>query len=201
MRDLTERQRQVLDVIRRHLDKDGRSPTVREIAQSLGVTSTRTVHKHLQSLEKKGVISRMRYGYRSIELPGEFSPRHTRFTPVPLVGRIAAGQPLLAAQNIDGFLPLPDDIVEGEGLFALKVQGDSMRDAGILHGDVIVARQQSTANDGEIVVALLDDDATVKTFYREADHIRLQPENADYEPIRTRDVQILGKVALAIRRF
>jgi len=198
---LTERQQEVLEIIRRYLMKNGQSPTVREIARELRVRSTCTVHKHLAALEKKGFITKIKYGYRSIELPGEYSPKQTKFTPVPLLGRVAAGQPLLAAENVDGFLPIPADMAQGEGLFALKVRGDSMRDAGIFDGDIIVAHQQSTADNGDIVVALLDEEATVKRFFREPDHVRLEPENPEYAPIITPAVQILGKVALSIRRF
>jgi repressor LexA len=201
VKSLTERQQQVLEIIRRHLAKSGQSPTVREICAGLGVRSTCTVQKHLTALETKGLITRTRYGYRSIELPGEYSPKQTRLTGVPLVGRVAAGQPLLASENIEGFIPVPSDLAQGEGLFALKVRGDSMRGAGIFHGDIIVARQQSSADNGDIVVALLEDEATVKKFFKEEDHVRLQPENPDFAPIVTRDVQILGKVALAIRQF
>lgn len=201
MKQLTERQQEVLEIIRRYLMKNGQSPTVREIARELRVRSTCTVHKHLAALEKKGFITKIKYGYRSIELPGEYSPKQTKFTPVPLLGRVAAGQPLLAAENVDGFLPVPADMAQGEGLFALKVRGDSMRDAGIFDGDIIVAHQQSTADNGDIVVALLDEEATVKRFFREPDRVRLEPENPDFAPIITSAVQILGKVALSIRRF
>ncbi|HUV04940.1 MAG TPA: transcriptional repressor LexA [Armatimonadota bacterium] len=201
MKRLSRRQQQVLDIIRRHLARNGQSPTVREIGRALGVRSTCTVYKHLLTLEKKGFITRARYGHRSIEVPGEYSPSQTRFTGVPLVGRVAAGQPLLAAENVEGFLPIPADMAQGEGFFALKVRGDSMCEAGIFHGDIIVARQQTTATDGDIIVALLDDEATVKRFFREDDHIRLEPENPEYSPILTQSVQILGKVTLAIRQF
>ena len=201
MRESTDRQRQVLDIIRRYILKNGQSPTVREIARELGVRSTCTVHKHLTALEKKSLISKTKYGYRSIELPGEYSPRQIRFTSVPLVGRIAAGQPLLAAENLDGYLPIPADMAQGDGLFALKVRGDSMVNAGIFDGDVIVARQQSNADNGDIVVALVDEEATVKRFFRESGQIRLQAENSAYPPIITPNVQILGKVALSIRQF
>ena len=201
MKQLTERQQQVLEIIRRHLAKNGQSPTVREIAREIGVRSTCTAHKHLAALEKKGLITKSTYGYRSIELPGEFSPKQTNFVSVPLVGRIAAGQPLLASENVDGFIPVPSDMAQGEDFFALKVQGDSMRDAGIFHGDIIIARQQSTANNGDIVVALMEEEATVKKFFRENGHVRLQPENPAYAPIITQDVQVLGKVALSIRQF
>ena len=198
---MTERQQQVLEIIRRYLTKNGQSPTIREIARELGVRSTCTAHKHLAALEKKGLITKSTYGYRSIELPGEYSPKQTRFVGVPLVGRIAAGQPLLAAENIDGFIPVPADMAQSENYFALKVRGDSMRDAGIFNGDIIIARQQSTADNGDIIVALMEDEATVKKFFRENGHIRLQPENPEYTPIIAQNVQVLGKVALSIRRF
>ena len=201
MKQLTERQQQVLEIIRRHLAKSGQSPTVREIARELGVRSTCTAHKHLTALEKKGFITKSTYGYRSNDLPGEFSPKKVKFVSVPLVGRIAAGQPLLAAENLDGFIPIPADMAAGEDFFALRVQGDSMRDAGIFHGDIIIARQQSDADNGDIVVALLDDGATVKRFFRDPDAVRLQPENPEYAPLVTQEVQILGKVALSIRKF
>lgn len=201
VRELTERQHQVLEIIRRFVQKHGKSPTVREIAHDLGVSSTCTAHKHLVALEKKGLISKSKYGYRSIEIPGEFEPRQTRFTSVPLVGRVAAGQPLLASENVDSFLPIPADMAQGEGLFALRVRGDSMIDAGIFDGDIIVARQQFTADNGDIVVALIEDEATVKRFFRESGSIRLQPENPAYAPIITSNVQVLGKVALSIRQF
>jgi len=201
VRELTERQQQVLDIVRRYILKNGQSPTVREIVRELGVRSTCTVHKHLTALAKKGLITKSRYGYRSIELPGEYSPRQIKFTTVPLVGRVAAGQPLLAAENLDGFLPIPADMAQGDGLFALKVRGDSMVNAGIFDGDVIVARQQNAADNGDIVVALVEDEATVKRFFRESGQVRLQAENPSYPPIVTPNVQILGKVALSIRRF
>jgi repressor LexA len=181
--------------------KNGESPTVREIAQALGVRSTCTVHKHLEALEKKGCITKSKYGYRGIDLPGEYSPKQAKFVPVPLVGRIAAGQPLLASENVEGYLPVPADMTQSGDHFALKVQGDSMMNAGIFHGDIIVAHRQETAINGDIVVALLDDEATVKTFYHDGGNVRLQPENPDFEPIITREVQVLGKVTLSIRQF
>jgi len=201
VRELTERQQQVLDIVRRYILKNGQSPTVREIVRELGVRSTCTVHKHLTALAKKGLITKSRYGYRSIELPGEYSPRQIKFTTVPLVGRVAAGQPLLAAENLDGFLPIPADMAQGDGLFALKVRGDSMVNAGIFDGDVIVARQQNAADNGDIVVALVEEEATVKRFFKESGQVRLQAENPSYPPIVTPNVQILGKVALSIRQF
>lgn len=201
MPNLTERQQEVLEIIRRHMARNGQSPTVREIAKTLGVRSTCTVHKHLEALEKKGCITKSKYGYRSIELPGEFSPSRIKSIPVPVVGRIAAGQPLLASDNIETYLPIPADLAHAGDLFALKVRGDSMVNAGIFEGDIIVARRQETAINGDIVVALLDDEATVKTFYNDGGAVRLQPENPAYEPIITREVQVLGKVTLSIRQF
>ena len=200
MQNLTERQQEVLEIIRRHMARNGQSPTVREIAKALGVRSTCTVQKHLEALEKKGCITRSKYGYRSIELPGEVSPKDAKFVPVPVVGRIAAGQPLLAGDNIETYLPIPADLARTGDLFALKVRGDSMVDAGIFHGDIIVARRQETAVNGDIVVALLDDEATVKTFYNDGGAVRLQPENPAYEPIINPDVQVLGQVTLSIRQ-
>lgn len=201
MAELTPKQQQVLEIIRRRLAKDGQSPTVREIAREMGVRSTCTVHRHLVALEDKGLISRTRYGYRSIEIPGEPSLGRTKFTGVPLLGRVAAGQPLLVAENVETYLPIPADFAQGENLFALKVKGDSMKDAGILNGDIIVARQQGTAVNGDIVVALLDDEATVKRFFKEDDAVRLQPENPAFDPIVSRDVTVLGKVTLSIRQM
>ncbi len=201
MPNLTERQQEVLEIIRRHMSRNGESPTVREIAKALGVRSTCTVQKHLEALEKKGCLTKSKYGYRSIELPGEFSPSRIKSIPVPVVGRIAAGQPLLASDNVETYLPIPADLAHAGDLFALKVRGDSMVNAGIFEGDIIVARRQETAINGDIVVALLDDEATVKTFYNDGGAVRLQPENPAYEPIITREVQVLGKVTLSIRQF
>jgi repressor LexA len=201
VQNLTERQQEVLEIIRRHMSRNGEAPTVREIAKALGVSSTCTVQKHIEALEKKGCLSKSKYGYRSIEIPGEISPSQIKSIPVPVVGRIAAGQPLLASDNVETYLPIPADMAHAGDLFALKVRGDSMKDAGIFHGDIIVARRQETAINGDIVVALLDDEATVKTFYNDGGAVRLQPENPDYEPIITREVQVLGKVTLSIRQF
>ncbi len=201
MEKLTKRQQDVMEIVRRHMAKNGESPTVREIAHALGVSSPCTVHKHLEALEKKGCITKSKYGYRGIEFPGEYSPMQAKFIPVPVVGRIAAGLPLLASENVESYLPVPADMTQSGDHFALKVRGDSMRDAGIFHGDIIVARCQKTAINGDIVVALLDDEATVKTFYHDGGNVRLQPENPDFEPIITREVQVLGKVTLSIRQF
>lgn len=172
-------------------------PTVREIAQAVGVSSTATVHQHLAALETKGFIRRGSYKHRAIELPHVV--RST--VNVPLLGRIAAGQPILAAENREEELPLPRDLV-GEGeTFALTVRGESMIEAGIYDGDLVVVRRQAAATNGDVVAALLGDEATVKIFYRELDRVRLQPANATMEPIYARDVTILGKVILVIRKL
>ncbi|MBV9852343.1 MAG: transcriptional repressor LexA [Armatimonadetes bacterium] len=206
MKALTDKQRQILETIRRGIEKRGHAPTLREIGATVGLSSSCTVKKHLDSLEAKGHIRRGRYK-RSIELMEGGAPVPLgRSVCVPLLGRVAGGAPILAEQSAaPEMLPLPVSLLRrgesGNDLFALEVYGDSMRGVGIADGDLVVARRQETASDGDIVVALLDDEATVKTFYREPDGIRLQPENPDYTPILSRDVRIMGKVAMAIKRF
>ncbi len=207
MQTLTEKQRQILGVIRKNIETRGHAPTVREIGAEVNLSSSCTVKKHLDSLETKGYIRRDRYK-RGIDLMDGGSPLPLgRAVCVPLLGRVAGGSPILAQQETSPeMLPLPLSLLKrgdenARNLFALEVYGNSMIDAGIADGDIVVARRQETAQDGEIVVAMLGDEATVKTFYREADGIRLQPENPDYEPIFTREVSIVGKVAMAIKRF
>lgn len=207
MQSLTEKQRQILEVIRTHIEQRGHAPTVREIGAQVSLSSSCTVKKHLDSLEAKGFLRRDRYK-RSLDLM-EGGERLTmgRSVCVPLVGRVAGGAPILAEQSHSPeMLPIPVSLLRrgdqgGRNLFALEVYGDSMRDVGIGDGDIVIARKQDTAGDGDIVVALLGEEATVKTFYREAGGVRLQPENPDYEPIFAADVQIMGKVAMAIKRF
>jgi repressor LexA len=207
MDPLTEKQREILRVIRTHIEARGFAPTIREIGAAVKLRSSCSVKKHLDSLEAKGVIRRDRY-QREIELLEGGEPVATgRTVCVPLLGRVAGGAPLLVAPESDpDMIPVPLSLLprgaeSSHDLFALEVRGDSMRDAGIADGDLVIARKQSTARDGEIVIAQLDDEATVKTFYREKDRFRLQPENPDYEPIYTTEVSIIGKVALAIKRF
>jgi len=207
MQSLTEKQRQILEVIRTHIEQRGHAPTVREIGAQVSLSSSCTVKKHLDSLEAKGFLRRDRYK-RSLDLM-EGGERVTmgRSVCVPLVGRVAGGIPILAEQSHSPeMLPIPVSLLRrgdqsGRDLFALEVYGNSMRDVGIGDGDIVIARKQNTAGDGDIVVALLGEEATVKTFYREADGVRLQPENPDYEPIFAADVTIMGKVAMAIKRF
>ena len=207
MTTLTEKQSEILQVIRNHMEHHGHAPTVREIGAAVNLSSSCSVKKHLDSLEEKGCIRRDRY-QREIELLHDGEPvSFGRSVCVPMLGRVAGGLPVLADQDVaPEMMPLPLSLLpRGSGitgdLFALEVYGDSMRNAGIADGDIVVARRQSAARDGEIVIALIDDEATVKTFFREANRIRLQPENPDFDPIYAESVSILGRVVLAIKTF
>lgn len=201
---LTRRQQQILDFIRSEIHRKGYPPSVREIGEAVGLSSSSTVHAHLAALERHGYIRRDPTKPRALEVldfrdtERGIDPRSV--TAVPIVGAVAAGQPILAAENIEATLPLPAELA-GDSTFILRVRGDSMVEAGILDGDYVVVRQQPTARNGDIVVALLEDEATVKRFYREADRIRLQPENSALDPIYTRDATILGKVVALFRRL
>jgi repressor LexA len=198
---LSTRQRQILDYIRDMVRTKGYPPSVREIGEAVGLSSSSTVHSHLAKLEEMGFIRRDPTKPRAIDLLDEAPWRHKSITPVPLVGRVTAGQPILAVENIEETYPLPTELV-GENVFMLTVQGESMINAGILDGDYVLVRDQDTARNGEIVVALVDgEEATVKRFFREKDNIRLQPENNFMEPIYSRDVAILGKVIGVFRRI
>jgi repressor LexA len=207
MTTLTEKQQDILAVIRQQIEIRGHAPTVREIGALVNLSSSCTVKKHLDNLELKGYIRRDRYK-RGIELMDEGSPMQLgRAICVPLLGKVAGGAPMLAEQSdTPEMLPLPLSLLprgseNGRDLFALEVSGRSMVNAGIDNGDIVIARKQTTARDGEIVVALIGDDATVKTFYGEKDGVRLQPQNPDFEPIFSQDVAILGRVLLAIKKF
>lgn len=201
---LTRRQEQILDFIRAEIHRKGYPPSVREIGEAVGLSSSSTVHAHLAALERHGYIRRDPAKPRALEVldfrdtERGVDPRSV--TAVPVVGAVAAGQPILAAENIEATLPLPAEFA-GESTFILRVRGDSMVEAGILDGDYVVVRQQSTADNGDIVVALVEDEATVKRFYRESDRIRLQPENSAMEPIYVRDARVLGKVVALFRRL
>lgn len=203
-RELTKRQQQILDFVRSEIHRRGYPPSVREIGEAVGLSSSSTVHSHLAALETKGFIRRDPSKPRALEVldfrDTEAAVDMGRVNAVPLVGQVAAGMPILAAENIEQTLPLPAEFA-GEQTFILRVRGESMIEAGILDGDFVVVRQQSMATDGDIVVAMIDDEATVKTFYREPDRIRLQPENAALDPIYSRDVQVLGKVVALFRRM
>ena len=208
---VTKRQQAVLDCIEACIQEKGYGPTVREICQSLGLSSPSTVHVHLKALEEKGLIKRDPLKSRSITLThphdeasvieNVIAPSFGRAVEVPLVGNVAAGSPILAEENITDTMTLPTDIVGDSPSFLLSVRGESMIEAGINDGDYVVVKEQPVANNGDIVVALIDDGATVKRFYREKDHIRLQPENSSMDPIITRDCSIAGKVVAVFRRL
>ena len=199
---ISRRQEQILDYIKAETETQGYPPSVREIGRAVGLKSTSTVHGHLAQLERKGYIRRDSSKPRAIEmLPAAgILPRSASVT-VPLVGRVTAGLPVLAVENIEDYFPLPKDFGEQGTLFMLRVTGDSMIEAGILDGDYVIVRQQENAENGEIVVALLEDEATVKRFFKEKDKLRLQPENRFMEPIIVEDASILGKVIGVVRRI
>ena len=193
--NITAKQQQVLDYIKDEILKRGYPPAVREICEAVGLRSTSSVHAHLESLEKKGYIRRDPTKPRAIEICDDsFQTVRREMTSVPIVGTVAAGQPLLAQQNIEGYFPIPMEYAPNAESFVLKVKGDSMINAGIFDGDQIFVERCSTARNGEIVVALVDDSATVKTFYKENGHYRLQPENDTMEPIILDSCEILGRV-------
>jgi repressor LexA len=202
MKGLTTKQQRVLDVIRIAMRHKGQPPTVREIGAEIGVQSSCTVQRHLDALERKGFIKRDRYKYRSIELADSPIPPFVRAVNVPILGQIAAGVPILAEENIEDTFPLPMDLVkDGDNVFMLRVRGDSMINAGIHDGDLVAVRQQNVALNGEIVAAMIEDEATVKRFFRDGRKVKLVAENPDFAPIVTDQCQILGKVILGIRRF
>jgi repressor LexA len=197
---LTKRQQEIFDFIKRYSAEHGYPPTVRDIGKAIGLTSSSTVHAHLANLEKLGMIRRDPTKPRALELLGQAAKKIVGPSGLPLLGRVAAGQPLLAEENIEEYVDVPEIAGGDKGEYVLRVQGDSMKNAGILEGDFVVVRPQDTATDGEIVVALVGEEATVKRFFKESDHIRLQPENEAMEPIRVRDVSILGRVVGVCRR-
>ena len=196
-----DNQQKILDFIKSEIQAKGYPPSVREIANAVGLKSTSTVHGHLRRLEKKGLLHRDAMKPRAMEIMGDPSFERGASTAVPLVGNITAGQPILAEENLEEYVPLPELMLGDGEHFILKVHGDSMIDAGILDGDYIVVRSQPEAHNGEIVAAMVDgDSATVKRFYKENGHFRLQPENPKMEPIYADEVQILGKVVSLYRR-
>jgi repressor LexA len=199
--DLSLRQTKILEFIKEEIRKKGYPPAVREIGEAVGLLSSSTVHGHLQTLEDKGYIRRDPTKPRAIEILDSSSDilEAKKVVHIPVVGRVTAGQPILAVENIEGTFPLPADLVREDNVFMLKVQGESMIGAGILDGDFIIVRQQNEARNGEIVVALIGDEATVKRFFKERTLIRLQPENSSMEPIYSQDVSILGKVVGVFR--
>ena len=201
-RSLTTREQAILDCIKNKIRENGFPPTVREICNEVGLRSTSTVHGYLARLEELGVIKRDPSSSRAIEVTEDMSWRKKKIVPTPIVGSVRAGEPVLADDRIETVLPLPAELIGNQVSFILTVRGDSMINAGIHEGDLLIVAQQNTAINGDIVVALVDgEDATVKRFYKEADHVRLQPENDAYEPILTKNVQILGKVVGLYRHY
>lgn len=199
--NLTKRQQEIFDYIGRYSAKHGYPPTVRDIGRAIGLTSSSTVHTHLANLEKIGLLRRDPTKPRAIELLVDKAKRVVGSSPgLPVVGQVAAGAPVLADENIEEYLEVPSLAGGDEGDYLLRVSGDSMKDAGILEGDHVVVRRQDTARNGEIVVALVGEEATVKRFFKERGHVRLQPENAAMEPITARDVKVLGRVVGVCRR-
>jgi repressor LexA len=198
--NLTKRQQEIFEYIQTYSKKHGYPPTVRDIGKAIGLTSSSTVHTHLANLEKIGILKRDPSKPRALEVLVDKAKKAVGPSGLPVVGRVAAGAPVLAEENIEEYVEVPE-LAGGEvGEYVLRVSGDSMRDAGILDGDHVVVRKQETARNGEIVVALVGEEATVKRYFKESDHVRLQPENDAHEPIRTRDAQILGRVVGVCRR-
>ena len=212
---VTKRQQAVLDCIEDCIREKGYGPTVREVCHALGLSSPSTVHVHLKALEEKGLIKRDPLKSRSISLtyplegssvqassvPDVVQPSFSKIVNVPLVGDVAAGVPILAEENITDTISLPTDIVGDDPSFLLSVRGESMIEAGINDGDYVGVKERPVANNGDIVVAIIDDGATVKRFYKEKDHIRLQPENSSMDPIITTNCSIAGKVVAVFRRL
>jgi repressor LexA len=201
--DLTKRQQEIFEFIKRYSAKYGYPPTVRDIGKAVGLASSSTVHAHLANLERIGLLRRDPSKPRALELLDRAvgGVRDiVRSSGLPLVGHVAAGQPVLAEENIEDYVDVPAAAGGETGEYLLRVRGDSMKDAGILEGDFVVVTSQDTAQDGDIVVAMVGEEATVKRFFREPDHIRLQPENPAMEPIRSKEVRVLGRVVGLLRR-
>lgn len=199
---ITAKQQEILEYIKQEILQRGYPPAVREICEAVKLKSTSSVHAHLETLEKNGYIRRDPTKPRAIEIVDDtFNLQRREMVNVPIVGRVAAGQPILATENVENYFPIPMEMMPNAQTFMLRVKGESMINAGIFDGDLILVQQQSTARNGDMVVALVDDSATVKTFYKEADHFRLQPENDFMEPIIVPEVTILGKVFGVFRLF
>jgi repressor LexA len=198
---LTHRQQEILTFVQRYTESHGYPPSVREIGQAMGLTSSSTVHSHLRALERKGFLRRDPSKPRALEILRDGRGPQHRVVSLPVVGQVTAGVPILAEQNIEDHFPVAAELANGAEGFILKVRGDSMIDAGILDGDMLIVRRQQTATNGDIVVARLGDEATVKRFFKEGDRIRLQPENATMAPIYARDVVVEGKAIAVLRRL
>jgi repressor LexA len=200
--DLTKRQQEIVDFIKRYSARHGYPPTVRDIGKAVGLASSSTVHQHLANLERFGLLKRDPSKPRAIELLDRAVQEVrsiVRPSALPLLGAVAAGQPMLAEENIEDYISVPGAAGGDEGAYLLRVRGESMKNIGIIEGDLVVVRPQDTADDGDVVVALVGEEATVKRFFRESDHVRLQPENDEMEPIRSREVRVLGRVVGLMR--
>ncbi len=210
---LSEKQQQILDFLNKTIEEKGYPPSVREICSAVGLKSTSTVHAYLEKLNKSGMILKDATKPRALKVingGGNSKPKidpeafysRKELVDVPIVGKVTAGMPILAVENVEDTFPVPLDFVQNSDAFMLRVRGDSMIEAGILNNDLVLVKQQSTANNGDIVVALIEDEATVKTFYKEKGYVRLQPENKFYEPIIvTENLSILGKVSGVFRKL
>ena len=199
---ITEKQQEILEYMKEQILSKGYPPSVREICSAVHLKSTSSVHSHLETLEKNGYIRRDPTKPRAIEIVDDtFNLTRRELVNVPILGKVAAGQPLLANDNINGYFPLPPEYVNNKQTFMLTVKGESMINAGILDGDLVLVEQTSSVRNGEIVVVLIEDSATVKTFYKEKDFIRLQPENDSMDPIIVQDCMIMGRVIGLYRKF
>ena len=199
---IIDKQKEILEYIKSEILNRGYPPSVRDICEAVHLKSTSSVHSHLETLEKNGYIRRDPTKPRAIEIIDDtFNLSRREVVNIPLLGRVAAGEPLLAVENVETYFPIPAEYMPNEETFMLKVKGESMINAGIFDGDNILVQKQSTASDGDMVVALVDDSATVKTFYKEKDHYRLQPENDNMEPIIVEECAVLGKVFGVFRFF
>jgi repressor LexA len=199
---LSEKQKKILDFLKQEIRTKGYPPSVREICNAVGLKSTSTVHGYLERLERKGLIRRDPSKPRAIEILDDNTYLSKKeLVNVPIVGRVTAGQPILAVENVEDTFPIPTEYLNNSEVFMLSVRGESMIGAGILDGDYVIVEKRPTAENGDMVVALIEDEATVKTFYKEENYIRLQPENPDMDPIIVHDVIILGKVIGVIRLF
>ncbi|NLP47025.1 MAG: transcriptional repressor LexA [Epulopiscium sp.] len=199
---LSDQQKKILDFLKEEILNKGYPPSVREICEAVGLKSTSTVHGHLERLEKKGYIRRDATKPRAIEILDEsFIGNRRELVNIPIIGKVTAGEPILAIENIEDYFPLPVEYVNNDTVYMLRVQGDSMIEAGIYDRDQILVRKQQTAENGDIVVALIEDSVTVKRFFKESNCIRLQPENPAMNPIIVQEVNILGKVIGLFRRF
>ena len=203
----SDKQKKILDFVNRYLIEKGFPPSVREICQAVGFKSTSTVHAYIKKLEEEGSLTKDATKPRALKILDESSKNlegyvaNQEIDNIPVLGKITAGAPILAVENIEDTFPIPVQYLENATTFMLRVKGESMLNAGILDGDYILVKQQNNANNGDMVVALIEDEATVKTFYKERDHYRLQPENPDYEPIIVKELSILGKVIGLFRKY